>query len=157
MAEVKLNSPHMVGWAHIEGCKEHPDPKGADSEMIAMKLAAADLRDDGLAVADVHLEGRGYDLYATRGRAQRCVEVKGVWGAASSTGVELKGNELLIARQFDDDYWLYVIDQCSDGVGRIYGRFQNPAKRFGGLIQDVAVVRIPGSALKTAVQECAAE
>jgi superfamily II DNA or RNA helicase len=157
MAEVKLSHPRMVGWVHIVGSKEHPDPKAADSEMIAMKLAAVDLRRDGLAVADIHLEGRGYDLYATRGRSQRCVEVKGVWGAASSTGIDLTGNELLIAKQIDDDYWLYVIDQCSDGVGRIYGRFQNPAERFRSFMQDVAVVRIPGSALKSAAHECASE
>jgi superfamily II DNA or RNA helicase len=157
MAEVKLSNPHMVGWAHVEAGKETQDPRAADSEIIAMKLATADLRSDSWAVADVHSEGRGYDLYATRGRAQRCVEVKGVWGAASSTGIELTGNELLIARQLDDDYWLFVIDRCSDGRGRAYGRFQNPAKRFGNLIHDVSVVKIPGSALEAAVQEATAE
>jgi Protein NO VEIN, C-terminal len=124
-----------------------PEPTEADSEEIAMRLVAAELRNDGWAVSDVHKEGRGYDLYAVRGRAQRCVEVKGVWNSASSSGVRLTGDELLIARQMARDYWLYVGDECSQG-GAIYCVYQDPVQLLGDLIRDVALVRIPGSALK---------
>ena len=72
-----------------------PDPAEEDSEAIAMRRTRDLLSADGWAVGDVHAEGRGFDLYATRGQAQRCVEVKGVWTSASSSGVKLTGNEIL--------------------------------------------------------------
>jgi hypothetical protein len=105
---------------------------------------------DGWAVGDVHAEGRGYDLYATRGRAQQCVEVKGVWMSASASGVRLTGNEILTATQQRTDYWLYVIDQCSDGVGKVFGIYRDPIAAFGGLIKQEAIFKLPGAALMTA-------
>ena len=105
---------------------------------------------DGWAVGDVHAEGRGYDLYATRGQAQRCVEVKGVWTSASSSGAKLTGNEILTATQQRTDYWLYVIDQCSNGVGQVFGAYRDPVTVFGGLIRQEAIFKLSGSVLKAA-------
>jgi superfamily II DNA or RNA helicase len=149
-AEVEVTTVRRIGWARIQAGGTPSDPTRANSEEVAMRLVTAVLREDGWAVADVHLEGRGYDLHATRGRAQRCVEVKGVWDQASAQGITLTGNELLIARQLAGDYWLYVADGCSDGRGRLFGTYQNPVETFQGLMQDVALVRVPGSALKAA-------
>jgi hypothetical protein len=152
MAKVEVGGIRAVGWTQVRAAGVAPDPSEADSEDIAMRLVTAELRKDGWAVSDVHKEGRGYDLYAVRGRAQRCVEVKGVWDAASSAGVRVTGEELLIARQMAGDYFLYVADQCRQG-GKIYGIYQDPARLFGDLMRDVALVRIPGSALKAARRE----
>jgi superfamily II DNA or RNA helicase len=147
MSKVEVGSIRGVGWARIRAAGVSPDPTEADSEDIAMTLVAAELRKNGWAVSDVHKEGRGYDLYAVRGRVQRCVEVKGVWDAASSSGVRMTGHEILIARQMAGDYVLYVVDECRQG-GKIYGIYQDPVRLFGDLMRDVAIVRIPGSALK---------
>jgi len=84
------------------------------------------------------------------GEAQRCVEVKGVWNSAASDGVRMTGNEILIATQQRSDYWLYVIDGCSNGTGNVFGVYRDPISTFGGLIKQEAMFKLPGSALKAA-------
>lgn len=155
MGEVTARSPRRYGWARVVGTAPQFGESEVDSEAIGMRLVAAELRGEGWSVGDVHLEGRGYDLHATRGGDQRCVEVKGVLDAASSSGVTLTGNELLMARQLGSQYWLYVVDECRAG-GRLYGRYQDPAATFGELIRDVPLVKVPGSALKAAREEASA-
>jgi hypothetical protein len=119
-------------------------------------MTTALLRNDGWAVADVHTEDRGYDLYATRGSSQRCVEVKGVWGNASSDGISMTSTEILIATQLASNYWLYVVDGCADNTGALYAAYPDPVATFIGLIRDVSTSRVPGSALKAARQKGAA-
>jgi superfamily II DNA or RNA helicase len=150
-AAVRLQTGPLrrVGWAKISGSGVPPDPTEKDSENIGMAYVVAVLNDQGYKVADVHTEGRGYDLNARRGREQRCVEVKGVWGSASSRGVTLTGNELAKAGLLGDDYWLYVVDNCDAG-GTLYAAYQNPAVVFAGATKDVPVLRIPGSELRAA-------
>jgi superfamily II DNA or RNA helicase len=152
MVKVEASTPRPVGWAHVRAVGVSLEPTEADSETISMQFTAKMLRDDGWSVSDVHTEGRGYDLYAVRGREQRCVEVKGVWSAASSAGIRMTGEELLIARQMAGDYWLYVVDDCQNG-GKLYGTYPDPVRLFADLMRDVAVVRVPGSALKAMRQE----
>lgn len=152
MVKVEASTPRPVGWAHVRAVGVSLEPTEADSETISMQFTARMLRDDGWSVSDVHTEGRGYDLYALRGREQQCVEVKGVWSAASSTGIRMTGEELLIARQMAGDYWLYVVDDCQNG-GKLYGTYPDPVRLFADLMRDVAVVRVPGSALKAMRQE----
>jgi superfamily II DNA or RNA helicase len=149
MVKVEVGTMRAVGWARVRAAGVAPEPTEADSETIAMQLTAKHLRGDGWAVSDVHGDGRGYDLYAIRGRAQRCVEVKGVWRAASSAGIRMTGEEILIARQMSGDYWLYVVDECQQG-GKLFRAYRDPVRVFGDQMKDVAVVRIPGSALKAA-------
>jgi hypothetical protein len=130
-----------------------PAPTEKDSEAIAMRFVHDHLVSEGFAVADVHLEGRGYDLYAARGQAQRCVEVKGVWDSAASQGIRMTGNEILIATQQRTDYWLYVIDRCSDGVGATFGVYRDPISTFGEMIRQEAIFQVPGSVLKATRDE----
>ena len=101
-------------------------------------------------MADVHTEDRGYDLHASRGREQRLVEVKGVWQTASSQGISMTGNEVLIATQHGRDYVLYVVDQCQDGTGVLYGVYPDPARTFADVSAGTVIVHVPGSALKAA-------
>lgn len=150
MAQVEVGEPRRLGWAYVKGAAPPPDPTQADSEEIAMRHVAELLRGAGWSVSDVHLEGRGYDLLARKGRDQRSVEVKGVWDSASARGVRMTGGELLIARQIAGNYWLYVVDHCSEGSGRLFGAYQNPADRFEELMKDLTVVAVPGSALSSA-------
>ena len=120
-----------------------------NSEQIAMRLVADSLEAEGWKVADVHTEGLGYDLHARQGHRQRCVEVKGIWDKASSRGVTLTGNEMVHAGLLGEDYWLYIVDRCSEG-GTLYFAFPNPSALFADVTRDITSLHIKGSDLETA-------
>ena len=153
MANVTIGEVLPVAHVRVRAAGVPPDPTEKDSEAIAMRTVHDQLVSEGFAVSDVHTEGRGYDLYAARGQSQRCVEVKGVWKSAASTGIRLTGNEILIATQQSSDYWLYVIDQCSQGAGNVFGIYRDPVAAFGGLIKQEALFTVPGSVLKATRDE----
>ncbi|WP_270886256.1 helicase-related protein [Pedococcus sp. 5OH_020] len=150
MTEVTITDVRLAAHIKVKAAGIPPEPTEKNSENIAMRKVHDELVRDGFAVADVSREGRGYDLYATRAQLQRCVEVKGVWDSASSQGIRLTGNEILTATQQRNDYWLYVIDECSKGGGNVYGVFRDPITTFDGLIKQEALFTVPGSALKAA-------
>ena len=155
-ARVTRGEPRRVGWAHIVASAARDEPEEAAdeqaaSEAVSMRLVADLLEGDSWHVEDVHTQGRGYDLHAVRGAEQRCVEVKGRAGRASATGIALTGGELAQAAQLGDDYWLYVVDQCADGTGNLYGAWQNPIQTFQGGFTGVRLWRLPGSELKAAL------
>lgn len=150
MSQVTIAEPRQLSWAHVSAAAPTPQPTEKDSERISMTHVAQVLRDQGFAVADVHAEDRGYDLHASRGREQRLVEVKGVWQAASSQGISMTGNEVLIATQHGREYVLYVVDQCKGGAGVLYGIYPDPARIFAEMSAGTVIVHVPGSALKAA-------
>ncbi len=150
MSEVVISEPRRLAWARVAAAAPPADPTETDSERISSDLVAEHLRTQGFAVSDVHTEGRGYDLHCSRGREQRLVEIKGVWRAASSQGVSLTANEVLIATQHGKDYWLYVVDQCHDGTGTLYGVYPDPVRTFRHLSTAQVIVHVPGRALKAA-------
>ena len=157
-AKVARGEPRRIGWAHIIAHTTHDDPdenadEQANSEAVSMRLVTDLLEGDGWRVEDVHTEGRGYDLHAVRGAEQRCVEVKGRAGKASTTGITLTGGELAQAAQLGDDYWLYVVDECADGIGHLYGAWKNPIQTFPGGFTDIPLWRLPGSELKAALDK----
>lgn len=153
MADVTITDVRLAAHVKVRAAGIPTEPTEKDSELIAMRRVHGQLASEGFTVADVHLEGRGYDLHATRGQAQRCVEVKGVWDSAASQGIRLGGNEILVATQQRTDYWLYVIDQCSNREANVFGVYRDPVIAFKGLIKQEAIFRIPGSALKAARDE----
>ncbi|MGH3500946.1 MAG: helicase-related protein [Nocardioidaceae bacterium] len=155
MADVTITDVRLTAHAKVHAAGIPPDPTEKDSELIAMRRVHDQLVTDGFAVTDVHLEGRGYDLYASRGQAQRCVEVKGLWSSAASKGIRMTGNEILTATQQRTDYWLHVIDECSNGEGNVFGVYRDPVTTFEGLIKQEAIFTVPGSALKAARHETA--
>jgi len=150
LTEVTIADVRLAAHVAVKAAGITPDPTEKDSEAISMKKVRDELKRDGFAVSDVHLEGRGYDLHATRGQLQRCVEVKGVWSSASRQGIRMTGNEILIATQQRGDYWLYVVDECSTGEGNVFGVYRDPVAAFEGLIRQEAIFTVPGSALKAA-------
>jgi hypothetical protein len=152
MANVTITDVHLASAVIVKATGLPPDPTEKDSEVISMKLVHDALAVEGFRVTDIHTDDLGYDLYAVRGSEQRCVEVKGVWGSASSQGVKLTGGEILIAAQQKDDYWLYVVDQCSEG-GTLFGVYRNPVLTFEGLLKEDAIYTVPGSVLKAAKGE----
>jgi superfamily II DNA or RNA helicase len=156
MGSVTIHDIHQVTAVKVKAVGVPPDPKETDSEIIAVTKVCDHLTSAGFQVGDVQQEHVGYDLHAIRGAEQRCVEVKGVWHAATSDGIRLIGNEILVATQQRRDYWLYVVEQCADGKGTLFGSFQDPVSTFEGLIKQEAVFRVPGSALKAARDKAAA-
>ncbi len=157
-AEVTRGEVRRIGWAHVLAAPGPPGPEDADdeqadSEAVSMRLVTGILEEDGWTVQEVHTENRGYDLHAVRGAEQRCVEVKGRAGQASSGGISLTGGELIQAAQLGDQYWLYVVDNCIDGQGRLYGRWQNPVEVFHEWLEDTPVYRLAGSRLKQALDQ----
>ena len=153
-AKVACGEPRRIGWAHVVAVQpddDEADDSDPESEAVAMRHITNHLTAEGWKVTDVHTEGHSYDLYAERGSEQRCVEAKGLAGSASSVGVRLTGGELAMASQLGDEYWLYVVENCVDGKGRLYGAWQNPAETFRDSFTDVPVVRLPGSQLKAAL------
>ncbi|MXW97847.1 MAG: DUF3883 domain-containing protein [Acidimicrobiaceae bacterium] len=152
VAQVTCGEPRRIGWAHVVAVHdETASDADPESEAVSMRLVTNLFTGQGWRVADVHTEGGGYDLYAERGAEQRCVEVKGLAGSAASAGVRLTGGELAKAAQLGDEYWLYVVENCVDGEGRLYAAWQNPAETFRDSFTDVPVVRLSGSRLKAAL------
>lgn len=153
LSKVHITAPKIVARVHVHPTGTPPTPQETNSEAISITLIATELAAEGWTVSDVHLNNRGYDLYAVRGREHRLVEVKGIWGAASSTGVRLTGNEVLIATQHGSDYWLYVVDECRDGRGRLFRAFRDPVRVFASEITAAAIFSIPGSSLTRAANQ----
>jgi len=150
MSEVTISEPRQVTWARVTAAARAAEPTETDSERISMDHVADLFRAEGFAVADVHTEGCGYDLHASLGREQRLVEVKGVWNTAGSNGISMTANEVLIATQHGRAYWLYVVDHCNDGKGRMYGAYPDPVRTFRDLSRPDVIIHVPGSALKAA-------
>ena len=149
--ELSSEDPVRLGWAHVLGTGIPDTPEEKDSERIAMVHVVHLLESNEWKVTDRHKEaGLGFDLHAKRGSQQRCVEVKGVWNSASSSGVRMTGEEIAKAGLLGDDYWLYVVEQCHDAKGTLFHAWKNPAAVFADVTRDVAFIQIPGSALSAA-------
>ncbi|MGC4857382.1 DUF3883 domain-containing protein, partial [Micromonospora sp. DT4] len=157
LSQVRLSEPKLVARIRVHPTAAPRTAEETDSETVAMLHVLRLLQEDGWRVADVHADNRGYDLHAIRGRDQRLVEVKGVWRSAASNGIRMTGNEVLIATQHRTDYWLYVVDQCHDSRGTLFGTYRDPVTTFADEIRNDAVFRVPGSTLSkhrtTAQQE----
>lgn len=154
ISKVSVSEPRRIGWARVvAGLSGDPADlvSTAQSEEVSMRWVAEHLTADGWRVSDVHTQNRGYDLEARRGPQVRCIEVKGLAGQASASGVRLTSGELISARQNGDDYWLYVVDNCIDGEGSLFGHWQDPASVFRDSFDDVTEYRLAGSALSAAL------
>lgn len=150
LSHVSLTAPTLVGRVRVLAAGTPESDAQRSSEWVAMRHVQKVLEEDGWTVDDVHTEGRGYDLDARRHSQIRHIEVKGVVGDAASSGIRMTGNEVLIATQHRKEYWLYVVDQCSDGTGRLFGAYEDPATLFGSDMVGDAIFRVPGGSLKNA-------
>lgn len=150
LIDVQLGEPTLAGRLRVYSAADANTKAEIDSETVSMTFVAKFLQDDGWHVDDVHTEGRGYDLDARRHSQIRHVEVKGVAQSAASNGIRMTGNEVLIATQQRKDYWLYVVDHCDNGVGRLFGVYEDPANLFATSMTGDAIFRVPGSTLKNA-------
>lgn len=150
LSRVVISDPRLVARLRVHPAAAPATKEEKDSEWIAMKRVAAELQAEGWKVDDVSSQNRGYDIHAVRGPHRRLVEVKGVWDSAAADGIRMTGNEVLMATQHRDEFWLYVVDQCSDGTGRLFGAYRDPATLFAGDMRGDAIFRVPGSSLTAA-------
>ncbi len=150
LSHVEIAEPKLLGRLRVHPLALPPTVEEKDSEIVAMRHVQRLLESDGWRVADVHADNRGYDLHAARGREQRLVEVKGVWASAASDGIRMTGNEVLIATQHRGDFFLYVVDDCRNGLGHLFGIYRDPAKVFFTDMTGEATFRVPGSSLSKA-------
>ena len=109
-----------------------PADTGASSddeiEQIAVGVARRYETSRGAAVRSVEDEHVGFDLLSTLGLERRCIEVKGRAGVAR---VELTWSEFAKSQELGDDYWLYVVLDCTQPSPRLY-RVRNPARTLAG-------------------------
>ena len=150
LSKVAITTPRLAARVRVHAAAQPSSQTEKDSEVISMKRVAADLVEQGWRVDDVHTQNRGYDLYAVRSSQRRLVEVKGVWESAAAAGIRMTGNEVLIATQHRSEYWLYVVDDCWDGTGRLFGAYRDPATLFAGDMWGEAIFKVPGSSLSSA-------
>ena len=151
MSEVSITDVRLAAHIKVRAEGTPPEPTEKDSERISMRPRSSRTGPrEGFAVADVHTRDAATTCYASRGQLQRCVEVKGVWGHAASQGIDLTGNEILIATQHRSDYWLYVVDQCQTETGNVYGVYRDPVATFDDLSSREVIFSYPASALKAA-------
>jgi superfamily II DNA or RNA helicase len=148
LIEVSVTDLRPVGHLRVHGAAIPPTVEETNSERIAVHIVKTRLASLGYTVDDVQTHGVGYDLRARKGPEQRLVEVKGVWGSATSAGVRMTGNEVLMATQHRSDYWLYVIDDCANG-GTILGAYRDPITTLGADLAGEAIIKLPGRAFRT--------
>jgi superfamily II DNA or RNA helicase len=146
-AEVVVQGPRLVGRVKVIAGNASPrELSQVDSEMQAMRLCKLLLEDEGFQVEDVHQSGCGYDLHATREYEQRCVEVKGLQ-TDIAPGIMLESSEWLMAQQYRDDYWVYVIVDCASEP-RLFAAYRNPVAVFGDEKQLVQRFHVAASTLR---------
>ena len=155
-AEFEVDDVELTGWGHVTATAT-PDSvdEDADSEVVSMRHVISLLNSERWAVADVHTEQLGYDLKATRGSKVRAIEVKGVRGSAASFGITLTGAELATAAMQGRDFWLYVVDNCANGTGELFGKWRDPVTVFAGATRDIPAFHIKGSDLSAAKERSA--
>jgi hypothetical protein len=146
-AVLSLAAPEIIGVAAIVSASSSSPPlaggirggaemrRSDEVEQAAMDYAMAYEQQRGWVVADVHTEGRGYDLLSRGPGGQvRYIEVK---GRAATGAVELSANEWLKAEQLGGDYWLYVVTDATRSPS--LHPVQDPAHR---LAQEEVVPRV---------------
>ena len=98
-----------------------------ETEAIAMQVVMDYERSQGREVYDVHEKNLGYDLTSLdlNSGELRLIEVKGIGKADGS--VLLTPNELRVAQDRPDCYWLYVVTHCNTEP-QLREPIKNPAR-----------------------------
>ena len=118
-------------------------------EQIAVRAARRYETDRGASVRSVEDDNVGFDLLSSLGLERRCIEVKGRAGVGR---VELTWSEFAKSQELGDDYWLYVVLDCTQPSPRLY-RVRNPANTLAAAWQPSLDVRYrvdPGPVIEAA-------
>ena len=134
MYEKRLKAYKAVGYSVVRpsnGPEAQADLRFATIERIAVQAAVAFEEARGCKVVSVESDTRGFDLISRRpisdtARKQietRFIEVK---GRAAVGEIALTANEYKTAQRLSDDYWLYVVFNCTSQPQ--VTTIQNPAR-----------------------------
>ncbi len=134
MYEKRLKAYKAVGYSVVRpsnGTEAQADLRFATIERIAVQAAVAFEEARGCKVVSVESDTRGFDLISRRpisdtAREQietRFIEVK---GRAAVGEIALTANEYKTAQRLSDDYWLYVVFNCTSQPQ--VTTIQNPAR-----------------------------
>ena len=109
----RLTSVLVLPHPERESPEVRPLRPNLQTEAIAMRVAIEYEKSQGREVYDVHEQNLGYDLTSLDRRSGelRLIEVKGLGEADGS--VMLTPNELRVAQDRRDCYWLYVVTHCN--------------------------------------------
>lgn len=107
-----------------------------ETELTAMRIATEYEVAAGRTVTDVSEKDLGYDLTSldTKSGELRLIEVKGI--GADTGSVMLTPNELRVAQDRPECFWLYVVTNC-DTTPVLFPPILNPAKLPWGEVMKV--------------------
>lgn len=120
----------LAGWAQVAaGARTTELGYDPDSETVAIATVLDELERFGYVVDDRQTAGIGYDLFAHHPQTgeQRLVEVKGLLNGLEA--IWLEQHEWAQAQQRGEDYWLYLVTNCSTAP-QVVLRAQDPASRL---------------------------
>jgi len=138
----------LAGWAHVTaGARTTELGYDPDSETVAIAAVLDELERFGYVVDDRQTAGVGYDLFAHHPQTgeQRLVEVKGLLNGLEA--IWLEQHEWAQAQQRGEDYWLYLVTNCST-VPQVVLRAQDPAGRLAAGPRRIERFRIRVTELK---------
>jgi hypothetical protein len=127
IGKVTSTAPRLAGWVQVvAGARSAELGYDPDSEAAAVTTVLEELERLGYIIDDRQTAGVGYDLFARHPHTgeQRLIEVKGF--QAGLAPVWLEQHEWAQAQQRGEDYWLYVVTDCSS-TPTVVLRAQDPA------------------------------
>ena len=148
IAKVNGSGIRLAGWAHVSaGARTTDLGYDPDSEAVAIATVLEELERFGYLVDDRQTAGVGYDLFARHLQpgAQRLVEVKGLQHGLEA--IWLEQHEWAQAQQRGEDYWLYVVTNCSTTPDVVL-RAQDPAGRLATGPRRIERFRIKAAELR---------
>lgn len=113
---------HAVPYLRGEQFSEQ---KKKEIELEAMKLVLAYEKAQGREAEDVSMYYAGYDIKSS-GEIFRAIEVK---GKSSNGKIFLTPNEWKTANELGENYFLYIVENLSNGVPKLK-IIQNPARKL---------------------------
>ncbi|NBH10359.1 helicase-related protein [Amycolatopsis sp. SID8362] len=148
IAKVNGSGIRLAGWAQVSaGARTTDLGYDPDSEAIAIATVLEELERFGFLVDDRQTAGVGYDLFARQARTgeQRLVEVKGLQHGLEA--IWLEQHEWAQAQQRGEDYWLYLVTNCSTAP-EVVLRAQDPAGRLATGPRRIERFRIKAAELR---------
>ena len=133
--------PIFVGAIRVRPSKDSRDSSVShedilEIERIGMECAICHEEEQGCSITDVSAENLGFDIRSRTPEGKiRCIEVK---ARAALAPVVLTSNEWLMAKQLQDDYYIYVVLNATTQP-KLY-IIQNPAEKITA-IEQIADVR----------------
>lgn len=120
-----ISMPKLVGAIYVKPSENREMASDEEIERIGMQVAMDYERKEGRNPEDVSKEKLGFDIRSTGKDEIRYIEVK---ARADYGPVALTPNELLKAKRFKEQYWLYVVFNATGKPELV--KIRNPAEKL---------------------------